>query len=83
MARAPNWTSEEFEQLLQNPQLSDQALADLLPMRSSGAVAAVRSGIHSYHMGRSKTAASLLSKMMRDRLANGPTVTCPVCGATI
>lgn len=82
MKRAPNWTAEEFEQLLNNPQLSDEALAATLERRSAGAVGVVRSGIHGYHRGL-ESANSLLSKMMRDRLEGGPDVTCPLCRETV
>jgi hypothetical protein len=44
------WNSEEFETLLNNPQLTNEDLSILLPRRSAGAINAVRSFIHSYHL---------------------------------
>jgi len=44
MARKPDWTPDEFETLLANPESSNEELAKKLPQRSVGAVDAVRSG---------------------------------------
>lgn len=78
MARAPNWTEQEFEVLLQNPRLSDQEVAAKLERRTVGAVGVVREGLHNYHTG--KHYESILSKMMKRRLEEEPAVVCPRCG---
>jgi hypothetical protein len=74
--RAPDWTPGEFETLLQHSESDDQAVAELLPERSMGAVGVVRQGIHAYH--REGMNRSMLSEMMIHRLGQG-SVTCPVC----
>ena len=75
MVRARDWTEEEFETLLQHPEMSDEELSEFLN-RTPGAVAAVRDFIHSYHNGGS---ISGLSQMMAQRLRKGGW-TCPRCG---
>jgi hypothetical protein len=81
MAREPDWTFDEFETLLQDPELSDEQVAELLQRRSADAVAAVREGIHSYHGGLD---ISMLSEMMRTTLADADRrVRCPRCGVEI
>lgn len=78
--RAPEWTIEEFDWLLSNPQLTDQQVAEHVLNRSSGAIGVVRSGIHSFHQGGN---VSMLSQMMLARLQAGSVVYCPLCGAAI
>lgn len=73
--READWDPEEFETLLQHPELDDEAAAALLTGRSVGAVQVVRQGIHAYHVG---TNTSMLSDMMIRRLER-EAVTCPVC----
>lgn len=63
MARAPRWTEQEFETLVENLSHSDETLETRLPQRTVGAVEIVRNGIHSYHTG--KHYESILSKMMQ------------------
>lgn len=46
MSKAPLWSKQEFESLLQNNHLSDAQLAQLLPRRTVGAINVIRSGIH-------------------------------------
>jgi len=75
MARAENWSKEEFEILLQNPQLTDEQLRSQLPRRSLGAIGVVRAFIHNFHKGGS---ISGVSKMMISRLEKG-LWTCPIC----
>jgi hypothetical protein len=78
MTRAPDWTPEEFDILLNHNNLSREELAKLLPRRSSDAVEVVRQGIHRFH---DKGDGSLLSEIMRRRLADKQqSSTCPVCG---
>lgn len=60
------WSSEEFEQLLGSPLLTDAELAEQLPMRTAGAVSFVREGVHSWHTG--STDHQMLSQMMKERL---------------
>jgi len=72
----PNWIIEEFSHLLNNPDLSDQAIAEQLPRRSVGAVTIVRNGIHSYHENKH---ISMLSKMMVDYLSTHRGLICPRC----
>jgi hypothetical protein len=78
MTRAPNWTEDEFETLLNNPHSSDEELADLLPQRTPDAVGVVRAFVHNYHLGGSMSG---IGNMMVQRLEQG-SVTCPVCYAT-
>ena len=81
MSRAPNWSPEEFETLLQNQQLSDTQLSRLLPIRTVHAIGWVRNGVHSYHEGGN---ISMLSKMMIHRLEQGNgKIICPRCSVTI
>jgi hypothetical protein len=81
MNRAPDWTKEEFELLLQNSALSDESLTARLPRRTVGAIQAVRSGIHEFHQ---KGETSLLSKMMKKYLrTSGMVLACPICGEKI
>lgn len=75
MARAPDWSEQEFETLLRNPQLSDEEVARLLPRRTLGAIGAVRSFLHNFHEGGD---ISGLSQMMASRLRRG-SWTCSKC----
>ena len=72
---APAWKPEEFETLLQHPELGDEAVAELLPGRTAEAVRVLRQGIHAYHLGMNT---SMLAEMMVRRLKQ---VTCPMCRA--
>jgi hypothetical protein len=73
------WTTQEYEIVVNHNQLSDQALADLLPGRTAGAVGATRAVIHNYHRGGhpnfqpSRQAQSWLEERRS-------TLTCPTCG---
>ena len=69
------WSPEEFEILLQNPQLSDEELSSQLPCRSPGAIGVVRAFIHNFHMGGN---VSGLSRMMIRHLEQG-SWNCPLC----
>lgn len=81
MNRAPNWSNEEFEQLLRSPLLTDAELAEQLPARREGAVSFVREGIHSWHT--SGVDHQMLSQMMRDRLtASSQSIICARCKTT-
>ena len=81
MPRAPDWTEEEFEVLVQNPECNEAEIARLLASRSGGAVNVVRNGIHSYHLNRD---ISMLSEMMQQRLADRTRpVRCPRCGVSV
>ncbi len=75
MIRAPDWSQEEFEILLQNPQFTDEELSSLLPKRTTEAIAVIRSFIHNFHRGGN---ASGLSKMMKARLEQR-SWPCPRC----
>lgn len=76
--RKPNWTEEEFELLLNNNQMSDEELAEKLPLRSHGEVNIVREGIHAYHRGLN---VSMLSMLMVCRLDASEGLNCPICGS--
>lgn len=78
MTRAPRWTEEEFEKILEKVNLDPQELTQILPGRSAEAIKVVQNGIHSFHLGRDS---SMLSEMMKNRLAESiRPVKCPVCG---
>jgi hypothetical protein len=80
MTRAPNWSIEEFDTVLNNSNLDSLELAQQLPRRTPGAIEVVRQGIHSFHTGGDL---SLLSKMMLRRLKEKQEqVTCAVCGVS-
>ena len=77
MAKAPNWTPEEFEILLRSPNEKDDSLYLQLPKRTPSAIQAVRGGIHAFHTGGKS---SLLSMMMVRRLQKDTTdLVCAVC----
>jgi sulfur relay (sulfurtransferase) DsrC/TusE family protein len=77
MKRAPNWTENESEILLQSPTISDANLHLKLPKRTVDAIQVVRQGIHAYHTGKNY---SMLSKMMVNRLENEKSnLICPIC----
>lgn len=77
LKRAPEWTSEEFEILLQSPALPADKLRLRLPNRTPDAIQIVRRGIHAFHTGKN---ASMLSKMMIHRLEGDTTnLVCPIC----
>ncbi len=81
MKKAPDWTNAEFDVLLQNSTLSDEALSTRLPRRTLDAIQVVRSGIHEFHQ---KGESALLSKMMKERLAmRGENLVCSICGEEI
>ena len=81
MERAPDSTAEEFAALLAHNDLGPDDFAELLPRRSSGAIGAVRSGVHAHHTGGDQ---SLLSGVMRRYLAEqAAELTCPVCGQVL
>ena len=73
------WTEDEFDIILQNPGRGAREFGRLVTSKTSGAIAGVRSGIHSYHLGVS---GFILTEMMLKKLmrARGSWV-CPVCGA--
>ena len=77
MARAPDYTKEEFEILLQSPRITDDELSHQLG-RAIGSIRVVRSFIHNFHKGGD---VSELSKMMIHRLQQG-SWTCPRCDFT-
>lgn len=80
MVRAPNWSESEFEIVVNGYGLSVGELKRRLPRRSSGAIAIVRNGIHSYH--NEGKFISALSKMMLQYLKDRRgSLTCPKCGA--
>ncbi len=74
MPKAPKWTEQEFEELLRNPDLSDEELVAKVG-HSPGAVGVVRNFVHNFHRGLN---ISGLSQMMIRRLKSAPWV-CPVC----
>ena len=77
MKRAPEWTPEEFEILLQSPTLPVENLKLKLPRRTTSAIQIVRNGIHAYHTGMDT---SMLSFMMVNRLKlNTIGLICSVC----
>lgn len=64
--------------LLENPNLTNEELGKKLIDRTVGAIGAVRSFIHNFHMGGD---ISGLSKLMIHRLEKGSWV-CPNCRKT-
>lgn len=80
MTRAPHWSREEFNLLLQYPHTSSETLTQQLPRRTVRAIEVVRQGVHSSHRGNT---VSMLSQMMIRRLqAQQGMVVCPVCRDT-
>lgn len=79
MTREPDWTKEEFEILLQHPELSNEELHTLISRRSPGAIAAVRGFVCAYH---TPGKAVDLSHMMITRLMKGG-YACRRCGTSI
>ena len=81
MGRVDDWNKFEFGALLRSNALSDRELAEQLPDRSSGAVAVVRQGIHSYHLGGDISMLSeLMIRMLRQRAGK---MKCPICDSLI
>jgi hypothetical protein len=81
MKRAPDWTLDEFETLLNSPSLSEENLRLKLPRRTIDAIQIVRQGIHAYHTGKDY---SVLSKIMVNRLEkNAGEVVCPICSKSL
>jgi hypothetical protein len=81
MPRAPDWTAQEFDTLLQGGQRAGEELAKVLRGRTAGAIEIVQYGIHSYHIGGGT---SILSEMMLRRLGDrSRPVNCPVCGLAV
>ncbi len=81
MNRAPEWTEEEFDFLLHSNTLSSELVCAHLQERTSNAVQIVRNGIHEFH---TKGDSSLLSKMMKERLAiSVAELACPICGQVL
>ena len=77
MAKAPDWTPEEFEILLRSPNEKDDSLYLQLPKRTPSAIQIVRGGVHAFHTGGKF---SLLSLMMVRRLEKDTTgLICAVC----
>jgi hypothetical protein len=75
--RAPVWTLNEFDLLLQNPSLSYFDIVKIIPGRSEDAIQIVRGGIHEIHKNGDSP---VLSVMMKKRLAQvGSTRICPIC----
>ena len=74
MTSDQEWTTDEFEVLLQHPALGDEEVARMVS-RSEAAVGVVRKFVHSYHKGGN---VSGLSRMMVSRLQEGGW-TCPGC----
>jgi hypothetical protein len=78
-ARAPDWTTEEFDILLSGGEWTAEDLVKWLPRRTDGAIQAVRGFVHAAHLSGSRTG---LSRMMQDRLvARQGTLTCAICQA--
>jgi hypothetical protein len=78
MSRAPDWTADEFETLLQGGHRAVEELASVLRGRTVETIEVVQHGIHNYHVGRGT---SMLSEMMLRRLGDrSRPVICPVCG---
>jgi hypothetical protein len=57
MAKAPDWTEEEFSTLLDCPTCSDEELAQRLDRRSAGAVGVVRAFLHHFPYRRGRPTA--------------------------
>jgi hypothetical protein len=78
-ARAPDWTTEEFDILLSGGEWTDEDLAEWLPQRTDEAIRTVRACVHAAHSDGSIVG---LSRMMQDRLATRRgMLTCAVCRA--
>jgi hypothetical protein len=76
MARAPDWTDEEFLVVLRNSGVASEELAEQLPGRTVGAIDTVRQGLHEFHV---KGTSSLISQVMVRFLDGEPSWTCCVC----
>ena len=75
--RAPDWTIEEFDTLVNASGWTTAELASRLPGRTVGGIEIVRAGVHQYHQAG---VSPLLSRMMKDYLGARPgTLTCAVC----
>jgi len=76
--RAPNWTSAEFETLLEGHYLSIEELVTHLPRRSIGAVGAVRAFLHAFHMGQySSGLSNIMLEIVGERRGQ---LICAECG---
>lgn len=81
MKRLPDWTKEEIEILVRNNSLSVESISARLPLRTPAAIQVIRNGIYEFHQ---KGDLSLLSKMMKDRIAKPEIdLVCPICGENI
>ena len=77
MAKAPDWTPEEFETLRRPPGEKEDNLYLHLPKRTPAAFQIVRGGIHAFYTSGKF---SLLSMMMVRRLQKDTTgLVCAVC----
>jgi hypothetical protein len=76
-SRAPDWTLEEFDTLINDAGWTDEELARRLPQRTPGAVGVVRAALHQFH----QTGGSpMLSRMMQQYVtARRGSLTCAVC----
>jgi hypothetical protein len=76
-ARAPDWTTEEFDILLSGAEWTAEDLVRWLPRRTDEAIRVVRGSVHAAHSDGSIVG---LSRMMQDRLvARQGTLTCAIC----
>ena len=75
--RAPDWTIQEIELLLNHSDLSSERLAELLPGRTVGAVEAVRNGIHRFHTTGDGSMLSEVTRRYFSERKERPV--CPVC----
>ena len=81
MKRSPDWTTEEFEILVQNNSLSAESLSVRIPRRTLDAIQIVRNGIHEFHQ---KGDSTLLSNMMKEYLTvSGKVLVCSICSEKI
>lgn len=73
----PEWTEIDFRILLENPQFTDQDLAQLFHAKSTEHINNIRNEIHSYHQ---MMYSPLLTEMMIEIIDKEPgRYLCPKC----
>ena len=79
MLQRENWTEEEFDKILYNPNSTNDELSVLLNGRNTASIASVRAFIHNFHI---RGNISGMSDFMVKHLRAGYW-TCPLCHAKV